>query len=307
MPFNFSNIASVSFGACLETDDGESYRLVPCDTGVQDALKEMLASTMASLTADGSPAAIPEFSPAEKYSSTEALRIDLTSELVAKHRTIFASENLVLDTNGLASPSDLVSYFACFLDSTGNKLMAFRRAAQFKGVIKKHLVTFMNDALRIVPDSLFKLDTDFDFVIFDGQILIWRPSGFAFTADIDAQIAASAVASVDSISSDMACVEFTGIRDFVAKHKLAMRLVAALKTRSDLADISLKLLKASCKSNNVSFKVKGGKLLPEAGSEMDFLMLLDRRLYTLTLIEQHPETYQAASRSLANRPAAQPV
>jgi hypothetical protein len=302
MPFDFSKIASVAFGICLDTTEGESYRLVPCDQGVQDALTEMLVSTIVSLKEE--KAAIQEFSPAEKYGATERLRISLDSDLVAKHRAVFASENLTTDTHGLDVPSKLVSYFATFQDVAGHKLMGFRRAAHFKGVVKKHLVTFMNDALRIVPDSLFKLDTDFDFLIFDNQILIWRPSGFIFTAGMEEHIMASAAANVQAISKEMTCVSFDGLSAFVAKHKLGMRLVAALKSRADLAAISLRLLKASCKSNEVHFTVKGGKLVPSEGSEMDFLMLLDRRLYTLMLIEKHPETYQAASRSPTARSAA---
>ena len=299
MAFDFSHIQSVEFGVCLFTDAGESYRLVPCDQGVQKALKEMLAQTMAALNQDGTE--IAEFSPAEKYGANERLRVPLESELVQKHREVFATENLHTDTHGLDEPSALASYFAVFRDKFGNKLMAFRRAAQFKGVVKKHLVTFINDALRLVPDSLFKLDTDFDFLIFDSQILVWRPSGFIFTADMDAHIAACAAGNVDRISQDVTCVDFTGLRGFVSQHKLAMRLVAAIRSRDDLMKISLKLLKNSCKANNVEFVTRNGKLVPSEGSEMDFLLLLDRRLYTLELIDKKPETYQASSRHLAQR------
>lgn len=299
MVFDFNHIQSVEFGVCLDSDEGEIYRRVPSDRGVQDALKEMLAETMAALTKDGTE--IAEFSPAEKYGGNERLRVPLNSDLVQKHRAVFVTTDFDTDTHGLDEPGALVSYFAVFLDRHGKKAMAFRRAAQFKGVVKKHLVTFINDALQLVPDKLFKLDTDFDFVIFEDKILIWRPSGFIFTADMDEHIAACAAVNVDRISEDVTCVDFTGLRDFVSKHKLAMRLVAAIKSRNDLAKISLKRLKASCKANEVEFTTKSGKLIPGDGSEMDFLLLLDRRLYTLELIEKRPETYQASSRHLAKK------
>jgi len=301
MAFDFNHIQSVEFGVCLDTGDSESYRRVPCDQGVQDALKEMLAETMAALTTDG--ANIEQFSPAEKYAGNERLKVPLTSDLVQKHREIFGTGNFDTDTHGLDDPTALISYFAVFRDHHGNKLMGFRRAAQFKGVVKKHLVTFINDALQLVPDRLFKLDTDFDFLIFDNQILIWRPSGFIFTADMDQHIAACAAANVGRISEDITSVDFIGLKDFVSKHKLAMRLVAAIKSRNDLGEISLKRLKASCKANKVEFTIRNGKLVPSEGSEMDFLLLLDRRLYTLELIEKAPETYQAASRHLAKQVA----
>lgn len=301
MAFDFSDIQSVEFGVCLDTDEGESYRQVPCDQGVQNALTEMLAETMSALTKVGTE--IVEFSPAEKYGGNDRLRVPLSSDLVQKHRDVFRTGNFETDTHGLDTPGALISYFAVFRDRCGNKAIGFRRAAQFKGVVKKHLVTFFNDALQLVPDKLFKLDTDFDFIIFEDQILIWRPSGFIFTADMDEHIASCAIRNLDQISADVTCVDFSGLRDFVSKHKLAMRLVAAIRSRADLATVSLKRLRALCKANEVEFTTKKGRLTPDSGSEMDFLLLLDRRLYTLELIESRPETYQASSRHLAKKAA----
>lgn len=302
MPFDFRQIGPVEFGVCTETEQGESFRLVPIDAGVQAALREMLLATLAELKKPGT--VLSDFSPAEKYGSTERLRVPLDSEWVEKYQTVFAANNLVTDTHGLDTPESLISYFAVFRDQKNRKAMAFRRAAQFKGVVKKHLITFIDDTLQIVPDRLFKLDTDFDFVIVDNEILIWRPSGFIFTADMDRHIAMSAATNVATISQAVTCVDFSGIGDYVAEHKLAMRLVAALKIRADLSQISLKRLRASCKQNDIPVTVRDNKLSPTAGYEMDFLLLLDRRLYTLTLIDQHPETYQAAARSLTDRKSA---
>jgi hypothetical protein len=299
MAFEFNHIQAVEFGVCLDTGEGESYLRVPCDQGVQRALKEMLAETMASLMKVGTE--IVTFSPAEKYGGNERLSVPLNSDLVQKHRNVFATGDFDTDTHGLDEPGVLISYFSIFYDRDGTKAMGFRRATQFKGVVRKHLVTFINDALQLVPDKLFKLDNDFDFVIFDDQILVWRPSGFIFTADMDEYIAACAAVNVERISEAVTCVDFTGLRDFVSKHKLAMRLVAAIKSRDDLMKISLNRLKTSCKANKVEFTTKNGKLMPNEGSEMDFLLLLDRRLYTVELIEKQPETYQASSRHLAKQ------
>lgn len=295
MPFNFNQIQSVSFGVCLNVEEGESYRIVPSEAGVQDALKAMLMDTMAALTQQENTT-IEDFSPAEKYGATERLKVSLESEWVQKHKQIYAAQNLLTDTHGLDNPTAVISYFAIFHDAGGNKLMGFRRAAQFKGVVKKHLVTIINDALRLVDDNLFKLDSDFDFLIFDEQILIWRPSGFLFTAGMDEHIAACAATNVDYIAGEMSCVNFDALRGFVSRHKLAMRLVAAIKSRNDLSAITKQRLKAECNDSGVKLVQKDGKLLPAEGSEMGFLMLLDRRRYTLTLVPKHPETYEAPSR-----------
>lgn len=297
--FKFDAIQSVEFGVCLDMEGGESYRLVPCVADVQEALKEMLAATAASLFGDD--AEIEVFSPAEKYGATERLKIDLTSEWVAKHKEIYGATNLPTDTSALKDVNNIVSYFGIFRDGDGKKLMAFRRAMQFKGVLRKKLVRFTDDALRIIPDDVFKLDTDFDFLIVDDQILIWRPTGFVFTADMEEHIAACAMGNVDRIAEDVTCVDFEGLKKFVSNHKLAMRLVAALKSRNDLASISAKRLRAECKEAGLKLIQNDGKLAPAGGSEMGFLMLLDRRRYTVTLIEKQPETYEAASRHVAQR------
>jgi len=292
--FNFKAIQSVEFGICLDTDAGESYRLVPCVTEVQAALKEMLAATVESLF--DPEESIEEFSPAEKYGPTERLRIAISSEMVAKHRQVFETTNLATDTNGLGDVEKIVSYFAIFRDRAAQKLMAFRRAMQFKGILKKKLIRFSDDALRIIPDDVFKLDTDFDFIVCDGQILIWRPSGFVFTAGMDEHVAACAMQNVDHIAKDIACVDFSGLKKFVEGHKMGMRLVAAIRSRTDLAMISRNQLKRECKDSKIEVTEKNGKLIPTEGSELAFLKLLDRRRYALTLIPRKREIYEAASR-----------
>ena len=299
MPFNFQTIQSVEFGVSLDTDEGESYRLMPCDAEVQEVLKEMLAATWGAIfDADGE---LQEFSPAEKYAATEQLWVGLPSDLVTKHREVYEAENLQTDTHALDNVNQVVSYFGIFRDADGNKLMAIRRATQFKGVLQKKLIRFSDDALRIIEDHVFKLDTDFDFFICDGKIYIWRPSGFVFTSNMDDQIAACAMGNVDRIAEDITCVDFNELKKFVAGHKLAMRLVAAIKSRNDLAAISKKRLKAECKEAGLKVAENENKLAPVEGSEMGFLMLLDRRRYTVTLIEKQPETYEAPSRHTAAR------
>jgi len=72
MHFNFTKIQAVNFGVCLNTEAGESYRLVPSEGGVQDALKTMLGDTIAALKQHGTN--IEEFSPAENTEQLNASR-----------------------------------------------------------------------------------------------------------------------------------------------------------------------------------------------------------------------------------------
>lgn len=297
--FAFEAIQSAEFGVCVDTDEGESYRLVPCVAEVQEALKEMLVKTAGSLFTNGQELA--EFSPAEKYGANERLCISIDSDMVIKHREVFKAANLPTDAHALDEISQVVSYFAIFRDSQHRKLMALRRAAYFKGILNKRLVRFCDDALRIIPDNVFKLDTDFDFLILDSHIYIWRPSGFVFTSDMDEHVSACAMKNVDRIAEDITCVHFDGFREFISTHKRAMRLVAAIRSRNDLTAISGELLRSGCQGCDIQVLEEDGKLMPAPGSELAFLMLLDRRRYTLKLIDEQPEIYEAASRCIARK------
>ena len=56
-------------------------------------------------------------------------------------------------------------------------------------------------------------------------------------------------------------------------------------------------LKKLCESTGVKVKDAKGKLVVEEGSIMDFLGVLDRRLYQVELVKDSPESFRAASRS----------
>lgn len=292
--FDFANIISVEFGVSFDTECGEVFSLIPIVNEVQDALKEMLACTHESLSCGS----MDDFSPSEKYGSTECLKLPLNSGMATKHRQAYQAENLETDTYALEAPQDIVGYFGIFRDCRGQKLMAFKRATYFKGILKKKLIHFMNDAIRILPDDVFKLDQDFDFLIYGNLIFIWHPCGFEFSADIESYVATCALTNIASISTRISCVNFDQMKDFIKCHKRAMRLVAAIKSRDDLEKVSSARLKTFCAENKVPLEESDGKLWPLEGHELQFLMVLDRRRYTVTLIEDEPETYEAPSRKL---------
>jgi hypothetical protein len=174
--------------------------------------------------------------------------------------------------------------------------MAFRRAAQFKGILRKKLIRFCDDALRIVEDDVFKLDQDFDFMIVDEHVLIWRPSGFEFSADMETHVAASAAINLASIAERVTCVNFDRLKTFIGGHKRAMRLVAAIKSRDDLEQTSLRMLRKYCESSGVPLERDRNHIWPAPGHEMDFLLVLDRRRYPIQLVEDETEIYEAMSR-----------
>lgn len=299
MAFNFNKIDSVEFGICKDETEEESYFIVPIDSSVQNALKEMLIQTMDKLNANGE--ALDLFDLADKYSTNERLFIPLDSDYVLKHFHVYQSENLSTNVKALSEPQKLICYFGIFHDDEGNKLMAFRQASYFKGQVKKQLIAICDDSLRMVPDQVFKLDHDFDFLIYDNQVFIWRPSGFFFLSELDEQIHVSSIKNLQGLSQKLPFINFDTFQEIIPTRKRAMKLIASLANREDLKDISLEKLKKLCLDGNIIYTFEGDKIIIEKGNEMAFLMLLDRRVYKIDLIENKLEIYQASSRKIMTK------
>lgn len=286
-------VNSVEFGVCYDIGDDEEYCLIPTDANVKEALQEMFSSSRNHLLAKNEEIRI--YQPSEKYGSMERVKISLNDTILPKVKRLYDAENIPT-LSGTIEVDRLGFYFCIFHDNQNNKLLAVRRATYFKGVIKKQLLSFVDDALRIFEDNVFKLDKDFDFLVCDDVVYILRPTNFAYIASLDSVIKSQAVESVEHISEELHFVDFSILSEYVSKRTRAARLVASIRSSDNISGISQEKLESYCVKTNVPFIEENGKIRPEEGSEMDFLKLLDRRLYHISLIDGVDENYEAENR-----------
>jgi len=132
---------------------------------------------------------------------------------------------------------------------------------------------------------------------------ILRPTGFEFTAAIETSIAARALEFTQDVARSVPCVDFTKLEDFISKHRRAARLIASLRARNDLARTSPRKLKRRCKQNDINIVEENGRIYPQRGCELAFLELLDRRRYTVELVDDSEELYLAGNRRGISRTA----
>jgi len=287
------DVNSVEFGVCYDIGDDEEYYLVPTDANVKDALQEMFLSSREQLLAQNEE--IRVYQPSEKYGSIERVKISLDDTILVKVKRLYDAENIPT-LSGAIEVNRLAFYFCIFHDSQNNKLLAVRRATYFKGVIKKQLLSFVDDALRIFADNVFKLDKDFDFLVCDEVVYISRPTNFVYIASLDSVIKSQAVESVEHISEELDFVDFSTLSGYVSERTRAARLIAAIRSRNNISGISQAKLESYCSKMNLNLIRENGRIRPEEGSEMDFLKLLDRRLYYVSLIDGVDENYEAEAR-----------
>ena len=218
--------------------------------------------------------------------------------LAASVRELHEARNLDINTGALSNPADIFCYFAHLTDERDRRLTALRRATQFKGVVKSknRLVSMLDDTLRIIEDTVFKLDNDFDLLVDDANVHILRPSGFEFTGRLNKAILHAVPENIEAIQQDVPFVDFSGIEAYASKHPRAARYVASIRSQ-ETRSIDKSLLMTLCGQTGVDVSESNGHVSIAAGHEMGFLEVLDRRRYEVTLVKEEPEKYRAASRS----------
>lgn len=299
MNFDFQTIQSTTLYGYFEGQHGQNARhlQIPVDLGVQGELNTMLLSTVRSLGLPANAQNMEVFDPAQKYSSEENLKVSLNIAYLQDLAAIVALRNLPSDPAALALIVEMEYYYSVYVDGAGKLLYAFRRATQFKGVVKSKLAMVNGGVLTLLAASVFRLDNDFDYLVMDSDVYILRPSGFEYTTKAHAQILNAATANAQVVAAAIGYLDVATISLYARTHIRAARLLAAIGSRNDLHQIDRALLLAACRDYSINVSnTQNGEISPDAGSEYDFLCVLDRRAYISTLIPNQPEKYEAANR-----------
>ena len=293
--FDLGHVVTTEFGVARDDTPEHPFRMIPVDAEVQQALRDITEATKLSLEEEERLGGINPYQPSEKHGATEYLYLPLTDPLAGRIRLLQSAQNLAVDAQGLSDPSAIYAYFARMTDNQGRTLIGLRRATQFKGILKSRVIRIVTDALKLVDDNLFKLDTDFDLLIDPAGVHILRPTGFEFAGALQDAILSAVPKNIKAISRDMTYVDFASIETYAAKHPRAARYLASIRSQRT-KNIDKTALKRVCANTNVKIREVGHKITVDVDHIIGFLEVLDRRRYELELIPGSPERFRAASR-----------
>ena len=291
--FDLEHVKSTEFGVGF--DDGRDYEFifVPVDGDVKTALQEMVVTTWCEIQEDIDNLRL--YDPSEKQSENEPLFLPATDEKCQRLSSLHKANNLLMDYYALDTPNKISCYFARLHDKNDNRLTTVRRAIQFKGDLKKKLISISDGTLKILENKVFRLDSDFDLIIDSDNLFIWRPSAFEFLCKLQKAILDAVPSNIDVLSKDMQFVEFDNIQTYAVKHPRAARYLASITTHN-LAGITLGALIAECQKTNVKITVANDKVRVDEGNILNFLEVLDRRRYEIELVPDNPELFRATGR-----------
>ena len=287
---------NIEFGICTIIEGQQAIVRIPIDDSVRAMLYEMQYEFYNTYFAiEGEP---EQYQASEKYGSTEKLIIPLNNELLSSLRELYNQNNISIANIALGEIANSITYyFAIYRHRNGAKQIAIKRPSQFKGLLRKKLIHLIDDTLQVLPDNIFKLDNDFDFIIHENNIDILHPTGFNFIANIEDEILRSAADATRQLSVRIQFVNFNYLADFVSHSKTAAKLIASIKSRDDLERTSQEKLIEKCNRIGVVVKEENGQLIPDEAHIVRFLEILDRRGYDFDILNDDiPEIYVAASR-----------
>ena len=296
MTFNFEKLSRVEFFVCLSEDGNERHYQVPVDQSVQEALNEMIQSTLTRIVDLKDSEGFEEFSPAQKYGASDAVYCPLDSEFSEVPRLLLEESQIPETRHALDDLRRISYYYVVAFDEDDQKLLGVRRASQFKGILKSKLLTVVDNTMQLLPSAAFRLDADFDYLVFDEMLWALRPSGLEFTGNLTEAVKAAAPASAQEVVRRVPFLDLANLGTYASKHPRAARYLAAVKARDDLEQISQEHLVRYCEESLVTLVSSDGKLAPAEGHEILFLEVLDRRIFTAELIEGQKERYEAPNR-----------
>lgn len=286
---------NIEFGICTIIEGNQAIVRIPIDDSVRGVLYDMHEEFYNSYFAiEGDP---EQYQPSEKYAATEKLIIPLNNENLASLQELYNQNNIPIADVALGQIANSITYyFAIFRHKNGSKQIAIKRPSTFKGLLRKKLIQFIDDTLQVLPDNVFKLDNDFDFIIHKNNIDILHPVGFNFIANIEEEVLRSAADATRQLSVRIQFINFNYLADFVAHSKTAAKLIASIKSRDDLERTSQVKLLEKCIRIGVTVREENGQIIPEDNHIVSFLQILDRREYDFDLTVDEPEIYVASSR-----------
>jgi hypothetical protein len=294
-----NDFRQITFGVCFRIEEEIVHHRIPIDDTVRVSLVDM-RNDFCTLY-DGIEGDPEQFSPSEKYGTTEKLFASLTVPYLFSLNNLYHHHNAPVNSINLSDYlSSVEYYYSEFIHNNGAKTIGVKRPNQFKALLKKRVIRLTNDTLRAVEDDIFKLDNDFDVLIHEDRVEILHPAGFIFISDLEGEILTGVIDSANQIGAIITWLDFQFIGQHIAQNnaRRAAKLIASIKSRNDLHHTDQFKLTEKCAHLGIPLNDNGGGLLTTSPDRIvDLLEVLDRRSYEYDItVNNTVEIYVAASR-----------
>ena len=275
--FQLDKIITIEFG--VKSRDGKFYT-VPVDKSIQEVLEEAVKQTVEDMSVI--PGDWERYSVSEDYGSPKKIASPMSDELMEPFRRLFSIGAFEDDIEILKKPDKLEYYFAVLRDENSNKLIGIRQAQRFKGIVAERsvLVRWSDSTLKLISDSVFRIDAEFDLVFDSEWILVRNHRALERVADLSRRVAAAAKQKIEAIEKRISFVDLSGIKADIGSHPRSARLANSISRRLDLDKIQMSQVESMAAAQKIPLLKDGhGRIRPRVADRHKFLEIFDDRRY----------------------------
>jgi hypothetical protein len=256
----------------------------------------VLSATVEAFNAAGSD--WEAYDVSEDYGKPRPIYAERGSDYFADVSAIYELGALVDLANLDSHVRDIDYYFCEFHDDEGRRIVGVKKATQFKTTLaaRNKLVRVVNDTLRLIEESVLKVDPLFDALITEDYVFILNPRPLEYIANLVEHVAGAAEAKVQFVHEKIPFLDLTRIRGRIGKHPQMARIAASIASRADLSDFRRDRIEALAAQHGIVFKEVDGRLRCRVVDEAKLLEILDARRYHLDLADDGGIPYRAPAR-----------
>lgn len=263
-----------------------AYRQIPTTSEVNFLLQEVLHATKTQFEElKGSKKEVRQFELSELYAAKEAVYAPRDATVFSEAVNLFEAATGAMPVEGDLpnAVNSMGLYFGVFHDQNGEKIVACKQVRAFKASLKKsHWMMLWNAGkLQPVDDTIFTLDSTFDYLITKQGVIILSPTQFVQTSVGSAALREAMASIAPTLKQRCSFVAFESFAKIAKKSVEAAKLIASIKDKPHLEELTANVLVKDLKRLRVGFEKNGkGIVAPKNGHEIPFLHYLDDRLFS---------------------------
>lgn len=273
--------------------DDVDLKAVPIDARTKVELRDIARLRLEQMSKIENPM---EYEVANDYNQDVYLVLPVDSPLARPLVDIHQAVNVPTDPDMLANLGPVFCYFTYYTDEHGQRLTGVRRANQFKGLRKKHLLEFLGNELRYVDGGIFEINDEFDVLIDSNFVHIVNPKSFRFLAQTGQAIIEAIPQNISVARHHIPYVDWSSVETYAADHARSATLLASISTGNLAENVDKDSLIDLCRKTGVTVSESNGIISVPEDQVVGFLEVLDRRRYEVPLVLQSPEPFRATNR-----------
>lgn len=258
------------------------------NSAVSRTIEEMLAIDTGTGSAE-------DYDPSSIYEGKGRVFIPMDSLFAVKARYLHDAQDVPSLPDPIKHLPSINLYMARLVDSNGKLLTAVKGVGDFRRRVRDpKLIGWMGEGLGIETEERFELYDDFDFLVDDSGVQVYRPKAFETVCNLADIIRDSVSQNVEYLTAQIPFIDFAPFLENPSIRNA--RAFASIRGEGRYQRVEQDMLCGHCDRLELQYEIVEGRIRIGSESQDTFLRLINRQVLGIEMVKGELETYLAASR-----------